>query len=484
LHEGWRQRLGDLVVRRPRQRAVQSVHLKPHRERRFFLSPATSALLSLTGGFALLIAVGTVMLEAPFASVDEGSTSFLTALFTATSAACVTGLVVVDTATYWTGFGQFVIAMLMFMGGLGIMTAGALLLLALGRRLTLTNRLVLREPMGAATLGGVSRLGTQVLLFVVGVQAVGFIVLFLKFLGNFSVGEAAWQALFHAISSFNNGGFVILPNSQSLSAYQDDHLLLAVMGVLIVLGAISFSVVADLAAGRRFNRLSLDTRLVVMGTVFLWLLGGLAMLLFELDNPETLGGLSVADQVGNVLFQTVTSRTAGFSTLDFGATRSATDAVYMVLMFIGGAAASTAGGIKVNTAMVLLIAAWASVQGRSRAEVFKREVPYAQVARAMALVVLSLVMLFSIVLALAWAEDARLRTGEFEFMDLMFEAFSAIGTTGLSRGISPDLSELGKYIVTLAMYLGRLGPLSIALGLALRERRAIYRYAEEKVRIG
>ena len=483
MMRGWQQRLGDLVVRRLRQREVSPVRLKPHHERRLSLPPATTAFLSLVGGFALLIGTGTVLLLTPFASVPDGAAPLRVALFTATSAACVTGLVVVDSATYWTAFGQAVIAALMFLGGLGIMTAGTLLLLIIGRRLTLSELLVLREPMGAATLGSVSRLGRQVFLFAVAIQTAGFVFLFLRFLGLFSPGQAAWQALFHSISAFNNAGFVILPDSASLSAFQRDHLVLAIFSVLIVLGGLSYLVIADLARRRRFNRWSLDTRLVVLGSLLLWLVGGAAMFLFELRNTATLGGLPLLDQMGNALFQSVTSRTAGFSTMDFGLTRSATDFTYMFLMFIGGASASTAGGIKVNTAMVLLIAAWASLQGRNHPEAFKRELPYRLVARAMAVLVLALMALFVIIITLAIAEERQLSSGAFQFQDLMFEAFSALGTTGLSTGVTSALSPAGQLIITLAMYVGRVGPLAIVLGLAFRERRAVYRYTQESIRI-
>jgi trk system potassium uptake protein TrkH len=329
-------------------------HIRPHSHRRFAVPPATIALLLLTVGFAVLIAIGTILLVAPFASTPDGSAPFLAALFTATSAACVTGLVVVDSGTYWTGFGQAVIAALMFLGGLGIMTAGTLLLLALGGRLTMTYRLVLRESMGASTMGNVSRLGRQVLYFAVVVQAIGFLLLFFRFLALFSPGDAMWQGLFHAISAFNNAGFVILPDSTSLSAFQRDGYVLAVISLLIVLGGISFAVVADLMRRQRVNRWALDTRLVLMGSLFLWLVGGVAFFAFEASNPGTMGDLPVVHQVSNSLFHVVSGRTAGFSTVDFGETRSATNFFYTVLMFIGGASASAAGGVKVNTVMVLL----------------------------------------------------------------------------------------------------------------------------------
>jgi trk system potassium uptake protein TrkH len=216
----------------------------------------------------------------------------------------------------------------------------------------------------------------------------------------------------------------------------------------------------------------------------MWVLGGVALALFELTNDATLGGLSTVDKITNGAFQALTSRTAGFSTIDFSETRSGTDFLYSAMMFIGGASGSVAGGIKVNTLMVLVFAALASVGGRQHTELFKRELPVAQVTRALAIFLLASVGLFSFVVALAFTESSSLDAGRFTFMDVFFEAVSAFGTTGLSRGITPDLSDPGRIVVVLAMYLGRLGPLTIALGLALRERRAVYRFAQERVRIG
>jgi trk system potassium uptake protein TrkH len=431
-----------------------------------------------------LIAIGTLLLWAPISAAGPGHADIITALFTATSAVCVTGLVVVSSGDYWTPTGQVVILGLMFLGGLGIMTAGLVILTAIGRRVTLNQRLIVRDTMGGASLGSVMTLGRYVLIFAVAAQVVGFLALFAKLSFEFPVGEAAWNALFHSVSAFNNAGFTIFEGSNSLSRFGSDPVTLAIFGVLIVLGSLSFPVLAELARRKRPNRWSLDTRLVLIGTVSLWVVGGISMLLFEIGNPQTLGGLPLQDQISNTTFQAITGRTAGFSTIDFAATRPGNDFLYMLLMFIGGASGSTAGGIKVNTAMILLVAGMASINGRPRTEAFGRELPVAQVTRALALFLLAILGLFLVVVALAITEVHRVEAGHFGFLDLLFEATSAFGTTGLSRGITPDVSDPGKIVLTIAMYLGRLGPLTIALGLALKERRAVYRFAEERVRLG
>ncbi len=451
--------------------------------RGFNLPASTSAMLILVLGFAALISVGTVLLSLPAARAADGSAPFITALFTATSAACVTGLVIVESSTYWTGFGQGVLVGLMFMGGLGIMTAGTLLLVAIGRRLTLGDRLVLRESMGTSGLGGVTRLGRQIILFAVGAQLIGFLVLLVRLLAD-SLEGAPWHALFLSVSAFNNAGFNILPDSDSLIGYRTDMVVIGVVGLLIVFGSISLPLLLDLWRHRRVSRWTLDTRLVLLGMALLWVLGIAVMLIFERTNPGTLGPLGVGDQIANVVFQSVASRTSGFNTIDFSLTRPGTDAVFMLLMFVGGASGSTAGGIKVNTLMVLVVAGYASVRGRPRVEAFRRELPFAQVARALAIVLLAIAVLIGVVIGLAVTEAHKLEAGDFGFLDLLFEGVSALGTTGLSRGITANLTDPGHVVLIIAMYLGRLGPLTIALGLALRERRAVYRYAEERVRIG
>lgn len=482
---GWRARPGDRVVRRPRERETAPARVRaPRRRRRITLPASSSALLSLAGGFALLITVGTALLMLPAATAGREAAPFVTALFTATSAVCVTGLVVESSAEYWSGFGQAALMALMFAGGLGIMSAGLVMLVAGGRRITLNQRLLVRETLGGAALGSAVRLARYILVFAVAAQALGFALLFARLIFSYPAPQAVWQSLFHSVSAFNNAGFTIFPDSDSLSAFRSDPATLGIIGGGIVLGALSFSVVNEIARRRGVSRWTLDTRLVVIGTLGLWGVGALTMLAFEWGNPSTLGGMSLPDKVVNGAFQATTARTAGFSSVDFAQAEAGSSFLYMIMMFVGGASGSVAGGIKINTVMVIIVAALAIVGGRPRAEFDRREIPYSQVARALALLVLGALGVSLFVAALAWSERGSIAAGEFSFAGVMFEAVSAFGTVGLSHGVTPDLSTPGKIIVTLAMYVGRLGPLTIALGIALRERRAVYRYAEERVRIG
>ena len=466
-----------------RQRGTPAAQPDGHR-RRVLIPASTSAFLSLTIGFATLITIGTLFLMLPISSVKDGAAPFIVSVFTATSAVCVTGLVVVSSGAYWTWFGQAVLVVLMFMGGLGIMSAGLVMLAAIGRRITLNQHLLVRETLGAGSLGSAVRLGKYVLIFAVAAQLVGVIVLFLRLIFEYSPAQALWQSLFHSVSAFNNAGFSIFPESTSLSAFKSDPTVLATIGVGILIGALSFPVLNEVLRRRKLSTWSLDTRLVVLGTIGLWLIGIATVVIFEFGNHATLGAMPLGEKISNGLFLATTAKTAGFSTISFGDTRAGTDFLFMLMMFVGGASGSVAGGIKINTAMVLVVATVAAIRGRPRTEIHKREIPYAQVVRALSVLVLAATGVVLFIVLLSFTERFKIDAGLFDLGDTMFEIVSAFGTVGLSRGITPDLSDPGKLVVTLAMYVGRLGPLTIGLGLALRERRSVYRYASERVRIG
>ena len=474
----------DRVVRRPRQRQLEPVRVLTHPRPSIVLSASAYALLSLTLGFALLISLGTVALMLPPASVEPGAAPFITALFTATSAVCVTGLVVETTGKYWSYFGQSIILVLMFVGGLGLMTATMSILVIVGRHVPLNARLAVRETLAGTSLASVLKVSRYILLFAVVTQAMGFGALFITFMAIYPRDLAAWSALFHSVSAFNNAGFDIFTESSSLVAYHDYYPLVIIIGILIALGGLSFPVLAELWRVRRVSRWTLDTRLVIHGSLFLWALGILVVLIFEWNNSITLGGMTLPGKLINAWFQSVTARTAGFSTIDFSATSAGNDFVFLLLMFIGGASGSTAAGIKVNTIMVLVVAGLSSIQGRQRAEYGSRRLAYAQVIRAIAVTLLALVALLVFVAALLVTESAYLEAGRFDFLDVLFEVVSGFNTVGLSRGITSDLTDPGKLVITTAMYVGRLGPLTIATGLALRERRLVYGFPEESVRIG
>ncbi|MBI4233371.1 MAG: Trk family potassium uptake protein [Chloroflexi bacterium] len=465
-----------MVVRRPRLSESAPISLKlplPRVPSKGLLASPSTVFF----GVAVLELLGTVLLVLPFATADGHFTAPLVAFFTATSAITVTGLVVVDTSTYWSFWGQLTIMGLIFLGGVGWMTLASFLLVVLGQRITLPQRLAMREPLGVVQIGGVVRMLRNMVLTLVGIQVLGMVVLALRFHTAFTWPEAVWLGAFHSVSAFNNAGFTILPRSDNLSALTGDLASLGVFSGLIILGGLSFGVMAELVRVRRFSRFSLDTKLVLVGSLLLWLLGALVVFAFESGNPATLGRLPLGEKVGNAVFLSVSARTAGFSTFPFGGMELASMFFITGLMFIGTASASTGGGIRLNTMGVLVATVLASIRGRGEVTAFKREISQEQVHRALAVGLLGITLVFFAAFFLTFIE----RRG---FIDLLFETVSAFGTVGLSTGVTPHLHLAGKLLISFTMLLGRLGPLALALAVAQRERPALYRFARERVKIG
>jgi trk system potassium uptake protein TrkH len=475
-HEG--RRPGDRRVRVERTRP-QEFRLKPLRRARRPPSPALSLLLV----FIVLIAVGTLLLMLPMASTAGTSTRFVDALFTATSAACVTGLVVLDTATHWSPFGQVVILLLIQAGGFGIMAGSTLLLqLFLGRRTTLRDRILVQESLGGLQLGSVTTLLKRIAIFTLVIEGIGAVVLSIAFMAGPEAGPPGdplgiWWGVFHAVSAFNNAGFDLTGGFRSLGPFVDDWVVLLTIAILLSLGGLGFAIVGDAVARRRWSRMALETKLVLSTTAAL-LIGGTLLIGFtEWANPLTLGALPTEQRLLNALFESTTLRTAGFTALDTGAFAEATLFVVMALMFIGGASGSTAGGIKVNTFAVLLIAIASTVRGQPSATAFGRRIQHAVVYRALAVALLAIAFVFVVGLGVTL-------TSEASFVETLFEAVSAFGTVGASTGITPDLPDPARVIIAFAMFVGRLGPLTLVLALTARERTISFRPAVESVRIG
>jgi trk system potassium uptake protein TrkH len=474
-HEG--RRPGDRRVRVERQRPELVTVKAPRRLRR-----PPSPALSLLALFAILIAVGTVLLMLPFATAAGQTTRFLDALFTATSAACVTGLVVVDTATHWSPFGQVVILILIQLGGFGIMTGSTLLLFLFLRRTTLRDRLLVTESLGGLQLGTVTTIVKRIAIFTLACELAGAVVLSISFMAGPEAGPrwhplGIWWGIFHSISAFNNAGFDLTGGFQSLIPFRDDWIVLLTHGVLLTLGGLGFAIVGDAVARRRWARMALETKLVLATTAAL-LIGGTIVIGFtEWSNPLTLGAMPAEQRFLNALFESATLRTAGFTALDTGAFIESTLFVVMALMFIGGASGSTAGGIKVNTFAVLLIAIGSTVRGDPSATAFGRRIQHAIVYRALAVALLAIAWVFVVGLGLTLTTDAT-------FVQTLFEAVSAFGTVGASTGITPELTDPARVITSIAMFVGRLGPLTLVLALAARAHTVAYRPAVESVRIG
>ena len=418
-----------------------------------------------------------MLLWLPWFNTTGQFAPFITALFTATSASTDTGLNVVDAATFWNPAGQAIIMVLILVGGVAVMSAATFLLVIFTQRISLSNQLIMREFVEVSHLGGLARLAVQIASVALIFQFLGFLLLLWRFLPIFTLGQAAWHALFLSISAFNNAGFTILPGSDGLAAFQREPWVLSIVALLIILGGIGYSVMADVVRYRRFKRFTLDTRLVLVVSAILWVMGALTIFLSEFNNPGTLQPLPMNDRAINSLFMSVSPRTAGFNTIDISQTQTHTNLFIMGLMFIGGASGSTAGGIKVNTLAVLLVAVVASIRGRSQVVVFGREIPSTQVQRALAVAFLGISFVFSIGFLLVITE-------KIPFDRLLFETVSAFGTVGLSAGVTPLLSAWGQTIILITMFVGHIGPLTFALAMAQRQQQALYRYSQERVRIG
>lgn len=468
----YRRKPGDRFVRVTVPRA-ETVQIRAVSRRRGRINSA----LVVLAGFAGLIILGMLLLSLPFATRDGRHTGLLDALFTATSAVCVTGLVVVDTATHWSGFGQAVILVLIQLGGFGFMTSSIALLLLVGRRPALRDRMMLGESMGGGALGQTLSLVRRVAIATLLIEAAGTLLLLVHFVGVVSPSEALWWSVFHSVSAFNNAGFDLQGEFRSLTGYQTSPWILLTIASLIIVGGLSYTVLADTVRRRTWRRLSVDTKLTLSTSVGLLLLGTIVTLLLEWNNPETLGPLSWPYRLLNAFFQSTTLRTAGFNSLDISGLHEHSLFFNMGLMFIGGASGSTAGGIKVQTFSLLFFAIIASIRGSEDVIAFGRQVPQAQVYRALSVALLAIAIVFTVALILAITES-------FDFTDTFFETVSAFATVGLSTGVTPELTVGGRLVIIATMFVGRLGPLTLVLALAARSERRVLRRATESVKIG
>ncbi len=441
----------------------------------------------LIWGFAAIIGTGAILLMLPVSRADHASIpmwqAFPDALFTATSATCVTGLAVQETGTYWSPFGQAVILILMQVGGFGFMASATLLLLAFGRRVGLREKLLIGESMGLERLGGLVSLTMGIAIFTIVAEGIGALLFYIRFSQDAaSPGIAVWHSVFHSVSAFNNCGLDIFGGG-GLTNYRNDPLIVLTTAALIILGGLSFMVVLDVFRKGSFRRLSLDSKLVIAVTATLLTLGTVVLLAMEYNNPDTLGPMSIPQKIMNAFFQSVTPRTAGFNVIFIGRMTTYSLFFTIMLMFVGGASGSTAGGVKVNTFGVLLATVWSSLRGREHAEAFGRELRSQQVHRALAVAMLALSLVAMVVLTLTITESQS--SEPKEFIDLLFETVSAFGTVGLSTGVTPLLTIAGKFIIIVTMFAGRLGPLTLALSLVQSQQATTeYRYPQDQVRIG
>ena len=430
-------------------------------------------------GFAAAVLIGSVLLALPVAAEDGAPTPWITALFTATSAVCVTGLVVVDTPTHWSSFGEAVVLGLIQVGGLGIMTLASLLGLLVTRRLRLRMQRSAQAETKSSGLGAVRRvvLGAIALSLVVELLVSAVLALRFRFGYGFSWAEAAHQGVFHGISAFNNAGFALY--ADNLVPYAADPLICLPIVLAFVLGGLGFPVLFEVVRHlrRRQRRWSLHARVTLLTYAALAAFGVVAVTALEWTNPGTLGGLPVGQRLLIGSFQGLTPRTAGFNSLDVGALHPATLLVVDVLMFVGGGSAGTAGGIKVTTFALLAFVILAEARGESSVHVRERRLPTDVIRQALTVALLGVALVFAGTLAL-------LVLSPFGLDAVLFESVSAFGTVGLSTGITAQLPPAGQAVLVLLMFAGRLGPITLAAALALRERGRRFDLPEERPIVG
>ncbi len=439
--------------------------------------------------YLVVIILGGVLLTLPWSHASrERPISGLDAAFTSTSAVCVTGLTVRSTGNDYSLFGQAVILVLIQFGGIGIMTVTTFVTFWLGGRQSLRQRAVLAESLGAGREPDLRWVLKRVIGFAIGFEGAGFLLLWLRFLFDFPMGKAAWYALFHCISAFCNAGFSL--NDNSLMDYQGDLPVNVTLIILIVCGGIGFPVMLDVSRNwhlpwrDRWDRLMLHSKLILVGTVCLITIGTLSVLILEWDN--TLAEVSFPQRLLVALFHSVTCRTAGFNTLEIGKLTNATLFISILLMAVGAGPCSTAGGFKVSTLSILVLRGWSTMMGRHRIFVGRRTVPREVTDRAVTAAVLFAVVAVVALTVLLVLEQSEAPHAESQglFMDAMFEVVSALGTVGLSTGVTTYLTDIGRIVIIVLMFMGRLGPISVFAALSRGERNEPFEYAEEEPLIG
>lgn len=429
-------------------------------------------------GFALVILSGATLLTLPISSISRENTPFIDALFTSTSAVCVTGLITVDTGTHWSYFGKTVIILLIQIGGLGFMSFATLVALILGKKITLSERLVMQEAMNTFDLQGLVKMAKYILIFTFSVELTGALLLATQFIPEFGIAKGAYYSAFHSISAFCNAGFDLIGNFRSLTPYYNNTVIILTIGSLIAVGGLGFTVWAEIYNNKGVKRLSLHSKVVILITLSLIFGGMILMFLFEFNNPGTMKGMNLKDKLLSSWFASVSPRTAGYNSISTSDMSMAGRFLTTILMFIGGSPGSTAGGIKTTAVGILLYTIISVIRGKNDTEIFKKRLSKDLVQRAFVVAILG----FSLVIAVTMVLSITEVGASFEY--LLYEATSAFGTVGLTLGLTPHLSFIGKVIIAFTMYLGRVGPLTVIIALANNKKNNSIKYPEDKILVG
>lgn len=438
-----------------------------------------TATRTIALGFLAIILIGTLLLMLPVSSADGKAKDFLSSLFTATSATCVTGLVVVDTYAGWSVFGKIILLVLIQVGGLGFMTVGVFVAVLMKRNIGLKERGILQESMNALQIGGIVRLVKKITIGTFLIEGIGALLLSIRFIPRMGWLEGICNGIFHSISAFCNAGFDLMGKEEeysSLVAFSGDYLVNITVMLLIVIGGIGFLVWDDLQKKKfRFKEYRLHTKIVLTMTVFLILGGALSIYLLEKDG--LMADMGAGESILASLFASVTARTAGFNTIDIGKMSSGSKLVTIVLMFIGGSPGSTAGGVKTTTFAVMLIFVWANLRGSHGSNVFGRRLEEEEIRKASIVVTINLLLAVGAAILLCAFQNLPTE-------DILLEVFSAIGTVGMSSGITRDLTSVSRVIIILLMYCGRIGSMTFALSFTERKKVAPVQLPAEKIIIG
>ncbi|MBS4198715.1 TrkH family potassium uptake protein [Bacillus sp. FJAT-49732] len=437
------------------------------------INPAQTLAL----GFFFLIIIGTLLLMLPFATKDRHHLDFIDALFEATSAICVTGLIVVDTETTFTLFGQIVLMILIQIGGLGFMSLGILIALFLGKNIGLKRRLLIQESWNLLSIGGIIKVVKFVFRFTIIIEGIGAIILAIRWGGEYGFPLSIYYGIFHSISAFNNAGFDLMGHFQSVTKYAGDFTIILTLSSLLIIGGIGYTVFLDVVKKKSIKKLSLHSKIVLLTTLILNVLGTLLIFTLEYHNPGTIGDYSLKDKILSSYFQAVVPRTAGFNAVNMSELTLSSQFITIILMFIGGGSGGTAGGIKVTTFAIILLAVWNHIRGHSDVNIMERRIPKDLIYKAFTITVYSVSIVLLILFILTLTEKAPMNV-------LLFEVVSAFGTVGISLGLTPELSDVGKVVISILMFMGRVGPLTIAFALAKANNTQPYKYPEERIMLG
>lgn len=429
-------------------------------------------------GIIIINIIGAIILSAPISSKSGKGTNFLDALFTSASAVCVNGLVINDTGTYWSTFGQIVLIILSEIGGLGIMSFTIFIAILLGKKITLKDRLTLQSSMNTFNIQGLVKMIKYIMYVAFSVQFFGILLLSTQFVPEFGLKKGMFYSLFHSVSAFCNVGMDLFGDFKSLTEYYSNPIIIITISILVIIGGLGFTVLIELYNYKEIKNISVHTKMVLFISTILIILGAVFIFILEYNNPKTLGDMSIFDKILNSIFASITPRTAGFNTISTEGMTKAGKIVTIMLMFIGGSPGSTAGGLKTSTFGIIIFTIISVIKGRDDTEAFGRRFSKEVVYKSFSLLIIGIMLVIAATMLLSITEYDE------TFISILYEATSAIGTAGLSTGVTQRLSGIGKVIIIIMMYIGRIGPFTLAFALTNNKKKTGIRYPEGRILIG